>query len=690
MSEGRTPTATLTLQRRLEPEDVDILHQIVIRAQNDALSQDRPKDALLQAYGEIFGERQLNTHQDQACFNVLLKLLNPATPGASLYHKFEGILQEEGIELSYDDDATTQDERRQAHESESTDDSGDIVSPSRMIEDSTRPRFQAYRQSPLKSAHHVYTQPPEPKAVQANSNQVEDEWLDNPPTYIPRLLQQAESRDKAVLARQTLDAWRNALEESRMRQLEQRANALYEMRLKRKVLKQCIAVFQDLQESQSRADQIYRHKLARNVLGKTSDEYRVRRIGTIDDDRVKGLSLYKWTIATREAAFARNKDQRLKQAVMQRLSAHFREAKAKEAQLQQLLRDREAQMQGSLLRAAIGLLTEKVVVAKEQEAKAEIQDQNSLRLASINAWRVKMGRLEDLNVTAEDAREYFLMKRVLSSIKAATQYRKDRRAWLATWTLRKWQKVIKDRKHARYDEAYRQMRRTIKINLARTLLLRWRERAQIIREDDVRADATYHNSLLERVGRPFIEKIYDKSEWSKRNELLADTKAGQFLLQRAVLAIEYKSHALTEMADRADRWQQYRLEQRAVQALRQMQLKAFELQRRQADADAFIDRRNKRAVRSMLAMIRHSFAQRRMGTEGALNLSMPAATPARKRAELLLQSSTRFSTTPAGTPFAAQSFTQLLQNGPRIMSDIEEGLEEGDDEDSMLDNDMVP
>jgi len=107
MSEGRTPTATLTDQRRLEQEDIDVLHQIVIRAQNDPKSAEKPKDALLQAYGEIFNERHLSQQQDRACFNILLRLLDPSTPGESLYHKFEGILGDEGIVLSYEDDVTT-------------------------------------------------------------------------------------------------------------------------------------------------------------------------------------------------------------------------------------------------------------------------------------------------------------------------------------------------------------------------------------------------------------------------------------------------------------------------------------------------------------------------------------------------------------------------------------------------------
>ena len=69
-------------------------------------------------------------------------------------------------------------------------------------------------------------------------------------------------------------------------------------------------------------------------------------------------------------------------------------------------------------------------------------------------------------------------------------------------------------------------------------------------------------------------------------------------------------------------------------------------------------------------------AEQRGGSEGALTLlPRPATTPARKREELLFNSSTKLSTTPAYTPFAAR-----LRAGPRILEDIEddEDLQEAD------------
>ena len=674
MSEGRTPTATFTQQRRLEQDDIDILHQIVIRAQNDPVSQERPKDALLQAYGEIFDERRLSQHQDKACFDVLLKLLDPATPGESLYHRFEHILQEEGVVLSYDDDATTQGGPADSEDRHSDGAFEHVRRPSsrisRHVERSER-RPASADDSELITRDRYY--PTETALDDLNPELPDDAYFDNPPLNMPQMWRQAEIRDRLVLGRQTLDVWRDALAVVRERQLEERADALYQLRLKRKVLKQCLAVFQDLRESQARADQTYRRRLARHVLGKTSDEYRVRRVASIDEDRIKGTSLYKWTVASREASFVRNRDLRLEQAAMHKLIESFRASQAQQARLEDMLQRRNAENQGSLLRSAMSLLVQKTIVTQEQQAKADLHTQRTLYHASINVWRLKMGKQNDLSLTAEDAREYFLMKRVLNQLRNVTRFRKERRDWLATWTIRKWHDFVKRCRHARYDDAYRQMRRTMKVNAARRFLLRWQQRVHDLRENNAQADALYQTSILQRLVRPVVETTYDTAGWIKKNEHLADQKAEQFLQQRAIMAIQIRRQTLLDMTDRADRLRQYRTEQRAVQGLRQMQLKAFELQRRSFDADAFRDRKDKRAVRNTLARLRRVLAERRLGDEGVLNLGPPpAVTPARKREELLLNNSTRLSTTPAYTPFSVR-----LRQEPRVLEDIEDD----DDED---------
>lgn len=667
MSEGRTPTATFTQQRRLEQEDVDLLNQIVIRAQNDPASRDNPKNALLQAYGEIFEERQLNEHQDKACFDVLFKLLNPATPGDSLYHKFEHILEGQGIVLAYDDDVTTQNDR------DDNDRYSDGASErARSLPDDSR---VGSRQDPY---------PPE-SVSDADFAFEDEDYLDNPPLYVTYLLRRAEARDRHVLLRQTLEIWQGAAENARYQQLEAQADALYQTRLKQKVLKQCLAVFEDLRQSKIQADQIYNQHLARYALGKTADEYRVRRIGSIDEDRLKGICLYQWVLAYRESGFRRKREYATKRAVLKRLIESARFNRERKVDLEGLLQQKTDETHAALKIAAIGLLKDKSQAVRSDEERAYLQDKGSLCQASMVALRAKMNAISELNVKADDARDYFLLAHSWKCMQAAMLYRNDRKAWLKTWAFRKWQQFVKSQKHARYDEAYKQMRRTIKVNLARRLLLHWRQKAQLYQEDDTRADAIYRQSLVQRIVRPVVENTYDTSQWTVANETVADNQYSHFLQQRGIVALQMKQQVLLDMSNRADRLQQYRTEQRAVQGLRQMQLKAFELLRRQSDADAFRSRNDKRTVRNLLGRMRRTLAESRVGDEGALVLvPPPAVTPARKREELLLFSSTRLSTTPAYTPFAARlRATRVLQDIDDVdeddMVDVQEALDAGKD-----------
>lgn len=665
MSEGRTPTATLTQQRQLEQEDVDILNQIVIRAQNDPIAVKRPKDALFQAFQEISNERQLNLHQDRACLHILLRILNPSTTGASLYHKWENILQDEGIVMTYDDDATTQD--------------ASPMRPTRVLDyehsegipDSFRPASHISQPGIKQRSYSIDTHP----IVHATDDFLKNEYLNNPPPYIAQLMAIAERRDFNVLCRQSVDAMRNACEFARERRLEARADALYEMRLKQKTLKQCLAVFEDVHYAQIQADQIYHRTLARNALGKTRDEYRVHRVEAIDDDRVKGVSLYKWTISTREANFVRQKDRQLKRLFMRKLAESYRKSQATQIQLDDLLERRRHESQGAVLRSAMRFLVQKSNAAQQSQEQADLRDCGALYKASMNAWRMKSKKLAELDVTAENARGHLLVKRVLKQLQSAALFQKDRRTWLARWTLQKWHEFVKSQKHARYDEYYRQIRKVVKVNMARKMLQQWQQVMHQRREQDAQADAYHHTLVMRRTVKPVVEKMWDVADWVEKNEAVADVKANQFLEQRAVVAIQMKQQSLLDMADNADRLRQYRTEQRAVQGLRQMQLKAFELRRRLYDAEAFRDRHDKRNVRIVVARLRRVLVERRSGEEGPLTLlPAPAVTPARKREELLLRSSTRLSTTPAYTPFAAR-----LRQEPRILEDIEDMDEELED-----------
>ena len=84
--------------------DVNLLHEIVLRAQarDDALK--RPNKALFDAYEAVFSEHGLDTSHDRACLRVLLQMGGPGVQGSSLYEKFESLLVRFGISLLFADD----------------------------------------------------------------------------------------------------------------------------------------------------------------------------------------------------------------------------------------------------------------------------------------------------------------------------------------------------------------------------------------------------------------------------------------------------------------------------------------------------------------------------------------------------------------------------------------------------------
>src|SRR5271156_571788 len=88
----------------LSAQDVNLLHHIIVRAQNHPDFPSHPKRVLLEAYDAIFTENGLDTGHDRACLRLLLQLGEPGVPGQTLYEKFEHLLEEAGIVLDFDDD----------------------------------------------------------------------------------------------------------------------------------------------------------------------------------------------------------------------------------------------------------------------------------------------------------------------------------------------------------------------------------------------------------------------------------------------------------------------------------------------------------------------------------------------------------------------------------------------------------
>ncbi|KZZ93196.1 Sfi1 spindle body [Ascosphaera apis ARSEF 7405] len=88
----------------LTDQDVDILHQIITRAEQHPDVHRLPFRAIFSAYDDVLYEHGVDPRQDEVCFRFLFLLGSREIEGRGLYEKFVTLLARMGIQLAYDDD----------------------------------------------------------------------------------------------------------------------------------------------------------------------------------------------------------------------------------------------------------------------------------------------------------------------------------------------------------------------------------------------------------------------------------------------------------------------------------------------------------------------------------------------------------------------------------------------------------
>lgn len=164
--------------------DVELLHQIVLRAQQRHDVQKRPKRALFEAYEQIFAQHGLDTRQDRACLRIILQLGEPQIPGDLLYDKFEYVLRQIGVNLAFGDEESSTHEYYQA--TAGLDQDGNTVEKSHHLQAShKRPRRRvSFTSMHDITAEHIRQSRPE------RLSRASESWLQGDRTHFPALEQE--------------------------------------------------------------------------------------------------------------------------------------------------------------------------------------------------------------------------------------------------------------------------------------------------------------------------------------------------------------------------------------------------------------------------------------------------------------------------------------------------------------------
>ena len=292
------------------------------------------------------------------------------------------------------------------------------------------------------------------------------------------------------------------------------------------------------------------------------------------DNRILAQAMYKWVIAQRAILMTRIRQERERRATFSKLLAGFRKHRdllqTQEAQVQSQRSARLARSTLECWKLQMNLATERSQMAVEFYTPKIQQDM-------LTAWRDRHEQVQKLEKWTKDAGFYFTTMKM----------------------LKRWRDAAAEAKKRRTNEAYKKVRRQIKMNLARNALLRWRSRVDEIKAMNSQCEGARRskdNTLL----RSLLAHWQDQSQQRQQTMSNASTRYDDRLMAHSLHTWIDASRQTINLQIRADQFYHIHLSELCSAKLRRLSMKAFGIKRRQSDADAMRERHWSKHVRNIL------------------------------------------------------------------------------------------
>ena len=249
------------------------------------------------------------------------------------------------------------------------------------------------------------------------------------------------------------------------------------------------AIFVSRHRVERQAEEINRLRLLRNAWTQWNDRLRWRTLAHQIDDRVVIEALYRWVLVERFVLLSRLYEERLKQRHLSKLMTVSYDIQARRnSNVRALENERDRRCLHSIL-----VCWRQRSVSYEQDQEVAFQF-HAPRIAqdNLHKWVSKLTHLKKLSAWAKDAEFYFIATRILKC----------------------WRSAATESKRRRRRDAYIQIRRKSKMQLATRYLAHWRgrtaqtlgmqETAQQINQDRLLRYGTnlfdkWHTFLLQHV-----------------------------------------------------------------------------------------------------------------------------------------------------------------------------------------------
>jgi protein SFI1 len=323
-----------------------------------------------------------------------------------------------------------------------------------------------------------------------------------------------------------------------------------------------------------RADSVNNLRTKQNAFAAWNERLRREALQARINDRIIAQAMYKWVIAQRATLMTRIREEKEKLVAFRKLLAGFRkhrdQLQRQESEAKNL---RFARLIGSTLecwKLQMNLARARSQMALEFYTPKVQQDMLEL-------WRNKHAHIQKLEKWSKDASFYFVTVK----------------------TLKRWRDAATEAKKRRVNDAYKQVRKKIKMNLARKALVNWRSRVGKIKDLDAqgeRARCSKETELLRRL----VSKWESRSQQGQQAMANALGRCNGRLMAQSFHAWIDASRRTINLEIRADQFYHIHLSELCSAKLRRLSMKAFGIKRRQQDADAMRERHWAKHVRNIL------------------------------------------------------------------------------------------
>ncbi|MCJ1390411.1 hypothetical protein MMC18_003270 [Xylographa bjoerkii] len=398
--------------------------------------------------------------------------------------------------------------------------------------------------------------------------------------------QQAEQIHQHKVQNQYLSAWQLQL---RYAPLTRRIVGMVNWRIASSAFSMVVVNFR----LERQAEQINRGRILRASWTQWNDRLRWQTLSRQIDDRLMVQFLYKWVLAERFILLQRLSQERLKQNDFRKLAEHWR---LRRAQLDKRCRAMIFSRNQVLLRSLVQRWHGHLLI---QNQRKEIAFQfHAPRIAqdTLESWKVNYGHLQKLQTWAEKSAFYF-------------------RAWR---TFRRLQTAVVESQKEKRRNAYASVRRRVKMNLARRLLIQWNQRTVFVLD--------LHKTVLEidqqkivRLGTALFDRWRDRLSFSVSENVEASQNFNADLAQQQLQIWVERSRTAKEAEAKATDFAISHVQKVAYESLRALQLKVFEYRSHTQTAADLQAWNEKRHYRSFLRIWREESSRRRgvIGTDFA-------------------------------------------------------------------------